>query len=181
MFLARWRARRANRNKIDQIHGEIVAAARDPRLYADFGVPDDLDGRFEAMSLCAGLVVRRLQALGGVGPDMAQDVVDRVFGGFEDALREMSIADAGVAKRMKSMISAFGGRNQAYDAALSARDANGLAAALSRNLFRAGAGPQAPGAAKLAECVLAWSEALDALPIESFAEGPFRFPKGDPR
>jgi hypothetical protein len=32
MILARWRARRANRILIEQIHGEIVAAARAPAL-----------------------------------------------------------------------------------------------------------------------------------------------------
>ena len=40
MILARWRARRANRILIDQIHGEIVAAARAPALYAQWAVAD---------------------------------------------------------------------------------------------------------------------------------------------
>ena len=100
MILARWRARRANRILIDQIHGEIVAAARAPALFQDLTVPDDLDGRFEMVTLHSGLVLRRLSALGPIGAAISQDLVDYVFQSFEDALREMSIGDAGVANRM---------------------------------------------------------------------------------
>src|SRR5580692_1415191 len=107
MILARWRARRANRILIDQIHGEIVAAARAPELYQDFAVPDDLDGRFEMVTLHAGLALRRLGALGPLGAAIAQDLVDCVFERFDDALREMAIGDAGVARRIKSMTAAF--------------------------------------------------------------------------
>src|SRR6202167_3955438 len=112
MILARWRARRANQTLIDQIHGEIVAAARAPTLFRDLAVPDDLDGRFEMVTLHSGLVLRRLSVLGPIGAGIAQDLVDCVFQGFEDALREMSISDAGVAKRRKSMARAFNGQTK---------------------------------------------------------------------
>ena len=39
MLFARWRARRANRALIEEIHGEIVAAARAPELYATSPFP----------------------------------------------------------------------------------------------------------------------------------------------
>src|SRR5271156_2911322 len=132
MILARWRARRANRILIDQIHGEIVAAARAPALFRAFAVPDDLDGRFEMVTLHCGLVLRRLSVLGPTAASIAQDLVDCVFQSFEDALREMSISDAGVAKRMKSMAAAFYGRNKIYAGALAAHDLGALAAALAR-------------------------------------------------
>ena len=51
MIFAHWRARRANRILIDQIHGKIVAAARRPALYADLGVADTFDGRFEMVDV----------------------------------------------------------------------------------------------------------------------------------
>ena len=173
MILARWRARRANRMLIDLIHGEIVAAARAPELYQRFAVPDDLDGRFEMMSLHSGLVLRRLGALGPTGAAIAQDLVDCVFQGFEDALRELAISDAGVARRIKSMAGAFYGRDKVYAEALAARDLDGLAAALARNACRA---PGAAAASALAARVARLAEALDAVPVEAFAEGRFRFP-----
>jgi cytochrome b pre-mRNA-processing protein 3 len=175
MILARWRARRANRILIDQIHGEIVAAARAPALFQDLAVPDDLDGRFEMVTLHSGLVLRRLSGLGPIGAGIAQDVVDYVFQGFEDALREMSIGDAGVAKRMKSMASAFNGRNKVYAEALEAHDIDALAAALARNAYRAMATTEAPRV--LAARAAGFAEALDSVTIEVFAEGRFRFPR----
>ena len=150
MFFAHWRARRANRLLIDQIHGEIVAAARAPALYQEAGVADTIEGRFEMVVLHAALVVRRLLALGPQGADMAQELVDRVFRGFEDALREMAIGDAGVARRIKTMAGDFAGRSRAYAAALDSGDEAALAAALARNVYGASAalargdGPRPP-------------------------------------
>src|ERR1700678_1312275 len=174
MILARWRARRANRILIDQIHGEIVAAARAPALFPDRAVPDDLDGRFEMVTSHSGLVLRRLSGLGPISAAIAQDLVDYAFQGFEDALREMSIGDAGVAKRMKSMASAFNGRNKVYAEALAAHDLGALAAALARNAYRRAT--TAERSLALATRVADVAETLDFLPIQAFAEGRFRFP-----
>ena len=161
MFIARWRARRANRILIDQLHGEIVAAARAPALYAQWAVADSLDGRFEMIVLHAGLVLRRLGALGDLGAEVGQDLVDCVFRHFEDALREMAIGDAGVAKRLKGMIEAFYGRNRVYGEALAANDAKALSAALARNVYRAADVSEAPCSRDLAAYVVAAATALE--------------------
>ncbi len=179
MLFARWRARRANRIPIDQIHGEIVAAARAPALFNDFAVPDDLDGRFEMISLHAGLALRRLGELGPSGAGIAQELVDLVFERFEDALREMSISDAGVVRRIKRMLAAFYGRNKVYGEALAAGDRDALAAALARNVYRVAGSAAAPRAGALAGRVFKVAEALECVPIEAFAEGRFRFPAAE--
>jgi len=181
MILARWRARRANRILIDQIHGEIVAAARAPALFQQFAVPDDLDGRFEMITLHAGLVMRRLRQLGANGEAIAQDVFDRVFEQVDDALREMSISDVGVAKRIKAMAEAFYGRNKVYDEALAARDSDRLAAALARNVYRDKQSLTAQSRA-LACRVVALAAALEHVPIQAFAQGRFKYPNpaGEP-
>jgi cytochrome b pre-mRNA-processing protein 3 len=176
MIVARWRARRANRILIDQIHGEIVAAARASELYARLCVADTLDGRFEMVALHAGLALRRLAELGDVGRQAAQDLVDCVFGHFEDALREMSYGDVGVARRMTRMAEAFCGRGRAYGEALTAGDAEALAAALARDVYGARDADNAPHARALAAYVLAVAAALDEVGIEAFVGGGFRFP-----
>ena len=176
MFFAHWRARRANRFLIDQIHGEIVAAARAPALYREAGVADTIEGRFEMVVLYAALLVRRLLALGPQGADVAQELVDRVFRGFEDALREMAIGDAGVARRIKTMAGDFAGRSRAYAAALDSGDEAALAAALARNVYGASAPPEATG---LARRVAAAAAALDLASFEDFAAGRFRFPPAE--
>ena len=176
MFFAHWRARRANRLLIDQIHGEIVAAARAPALYREAGVADTIEGRFEMVVLYAALLVRRLLALGPQGADVAQELVDRVFRGFEDALREMAIGDAGVARRIKTMAGDFAGRSRAYAAALDSGDEAALAAALARNVYGASAPPEATG---LARRVAAAAAALDLASFEDFAAGRFRVPPAE--
>ena len=177
MFFAYWRARRANRLLIDQIHGEIVAAARAPALYRENGVADTIEGRFEMIVLHAALVTRRLLALDSQGAEMAQELVDRVFRGFEDALREMAIGDAGVARRIKTMAGDFAGRSRAYSAALDSGDEAGLAAALARNVYGATTPP--PEATGLVRRVVAAAAALDRTPIEDFAAARFRFPAAE--
>src|SRR6201997_4505214 len=137
MILAQWRARRASRAVIEQIRGEIVAAARRPELYESLGAPDRIDGRFELLTLHAGLVLRRLKALGGLADAMAQELVDSVFQHFDDTLREMGMSDIAVAKRLKAMGRAFYGRNAAYAAALDEGSDGRLAAALARNVYGA--------------------------------------------
>jgi len=176
MFFAHWRARRANRLLIDQIHGEIVAAARAPALYQEAGVADTIEGRFEMVVLHAALLVRRLLALGPQGAEMAQELVDRLFRGFEDALREMAIGDAGVARRIKTMAGDFAGRSRAYAAALDSGDEAALVAALARNVYGASEVEGAPRSRDLAAYALSAALALEGEEIDAFSGGRFGFP-----
>ena len=72
-------------------------------LFTRLGVADTLEGRFEMVALHAGLVMRRLSALGDNGNDLAQIYVDRIFTGFDDALREMAIGDVGVDQKDEAL------------------------------------------------------------------------------
>jgi cytochrome b pre-mRNA-processing protein 3 len=180
MILAQWRARRANRILIDQLHGKIVAAARRPALYSDFGVPDTFEGRFEMVALHVGLVMRRLTRLAGIGPELAQELADSVFRHFDVALREIGISDVGVPKRIKRMAGAFYGRNRAYAEGLDGAGEERLAAALARNVYGAPEPASAPAAARLARAVRATAEALDQIPLETFAKGEVAFPELTP-
>jgi cytochrome b pre-mRNA-processing protein 3 len=177
MILARWRARRASKVLIEQLRGEIVAAARRPALYQALGAPGRLDGRFELLTLHAGLVLRRLVAIGGLGDDVAQDLVNSLFVHFDDTLREMALSDIAVSKRLKTMREAFYGRNTAYAAALDSRSREDLTAALARNVYGAEA-KRVPQAAALAEYVASIDAALSETPVENFVTGQFRFPEG---
>ena len=178
MILAQWRARRASKALIEQIRGEIVAAARRPELYEQLGAPDRMDGRFELLTLHAGLVLRRLAALGGVSDAIAQDLVNSLFSHFNDTLREIGYSDIGVSKRLKAMGSAFYGRNAAYAAALDDGSATELTTALARNVYGATSHQAGPKAEALARYITSLDAGLAAIPIEAFTEGRFRFPLG---
>jgi len=177
MILAHWRARRSNRVLIDQLHGKIVAASRKPALYRELGVPDRYDGRFEMVTVYAGLVIRRLTGLSGVGTELAQALADCVFRHFEVALREIGVGDVAVPKRLKRMAEAFYGRSKAYSEALDRSDREALIAAVARNIYGVADPARAPMAADLAALLRATADALDRTPLEVFARGEVEFPE----
>ena len=176
MVFARWRARRASKVLIERLRSEIAAAARRPALYEALGAPDRIDGRFELLTLHVGLVLRRLTAIGGLGCDVAQDLVNSVFVHFDDTLREIGLSDIAVSRRLKTMKEAFYGRNAAYAAALDSGARADLEAALARNIYGGGSGAARAGA--LADYVTTVDAALGETPLAEFASGRFRFPEG---
>ena len=131
--------RRRRADGIDPLYGAMMAAALNPVLFQRFGVPDTFEGRFEAVTLHACLVLRRLKALPPPAGDVAQELVDRIFDGFDSAMRSIGISDNGLPRRMKKFAKGFYGRLDAYSAALAADAApDQLSAALGRNLLEGG-------------------------------------------
>lgn len=122
----------------------LMQRARGPEFFGPLGVADTIDGRFDLVTLHAWLVLKRLEAQGA--RDLAQDVTDRLFIGFDEALRDLGVGDLGIGPRMKKFADAFYGRLQAYGAATSQGE---LADAILRNVYR-GDPAHADRAAKLA-------------------------------
>jgi cytochrome b pre-mRNA-processing protein 3 len=121
------------------LYGAAVSAARDPYLYTELGLPDTLDGRFDAISLHVILLIRRLNADGPDGQPMAQAVFDAMFRDMDINLREMGVSDLSVGKRNRAMWEALHGRAAAYTEAWS--DVSALSSALARNLWRGATPP----------------------------------------
>ncbi|MDQ6702796.1 MAG: ubiquinol-cytochrome c chaperone [Pseudomonadota bacterium] len=163
--------RSANRQLIDRLSGEIVAAARNPILFTMYGIEDSLEGRFESVTLHALLVLRRLNRMDPPAPEIAQDLTDAIFRSFEIALREMGVGDISVPKRMKTIAGAFLGRAAAYDRALRGGTPD-LAAALARNVYDGRKNPD-----RLARYVETVNEALVKASLEAFTVGPVPFPE----
>lgn len=130
------------------VYEAIVAAARHPLFYAEWGVSDNLDGRFDMITLHAFLVLDRLK---GVEQPFRQNLVDELFSDMDRSLREMGVGDLSVGKKVRKMAEVFYGRIGAYDKALqTSRD--DLEAAIARNVFPDG--PAGDNASKLAGYVL---------------------------
>lgn len=129
---------------IDAIYGMIVAQARLPVFYREYGVPDTVNGRFDMIVLHLWMVLRRFRAL--EAEDIPQALMDRFCSDLDGNLREMGVSDLTVPKRMLGFAGAFYGRSAAYDAAFAAGPAQ-LADALARNVLvsedGSGAGPLA--------------------------------------
>jgi len=117
------------------LYSQIVAQARQPVFYQTMDISDTAEGRFDMIVLHVVLVMRRLRAEGAGGRAKAQDLFDLFFADMDRNLREMGVSDLGVPKRIRAMVEAFYGRAAVYDAALDAAGAEGLHAALERNLF----------------------------------------------
>ncbi len=153
------------RTTIATLYKRIATASRAPGLYAALGIPDTVEGRFEALSLHMILVLRALRGLPAPADEVGKDLTDAFFRDMDASLREMGVGDTVVPKRMKKIAASFYGRAQAYDQPLNARDENGLAQALGRNAY----GSDAP-AAPLARYALAADRGLGSLSLEALLE-----------
>jgi cytochrome b pre-mRNA-processing protein 3 len=134
------------------LYGAIVAQARNPTLYRDFGVADTVTGRFEMVTMHVILVLDRLAALGEAVRPLGQRIFDLYVLDMDRSLRELGIGDLGVPKRMKKMAQAFFGRHEVYREALAAGDAARLTETIARNVYPTGS---AAAAERLAGYVLA--------------------------
>ena len=172
---------RSARRLVDRLHGDIVAAARQPALYVDCGVPDTLDGRFEMLVVHCSAVLRRLEAAPAPGSALAQDLTDSMFRHLDIALRETGVTDLGVPKRMKKLASAFFGRALAYADALAQDTDEPLAAAFARNIFGGSLAADDRRVARLARYARAVDKALSTTPNASLLAGMIAFPAaGEP-
>ena len=158
------------REAIESLYQRTAAASREPSLYLDLGIPDSVEGRFEAVTLHIILVLRRLSGLPDPAGEVAQDLVDCFFRHLDASLRELAVGDLAVPKRMKKLGEAFTGRSLAYQRALDTVDGD-LAATLARNVL----GESEP-AHRLASYVRDSEAELSAQNLEDLLrEGP-RFP-----
>jgi cytochrome b pre-mRNA-processing protein 3 len=114
--------------------------ARAPELFETCGIPDTLDGRFDALALHAALMIDRLQREPD-GEALAQAYFDAMFRHLDLTLREIGVQDLGVGRRIKIMAEGFHGRALAYRQAL--HGGRALDEVLRRNAY--GGRPPADG------------------------------------
>lgn len=157
---------------IDAIYGMIVAQARLPEFYEDFGAPDTVNGRFDLIVLHLWLVIRRLRELSADA--LAQDLFDHFCADMDANLREMGEGDTAVPRKMRKFVEAFYGRSLAYDRSLASGSAEDLADALARNIYgEAGAGANSR---RLAAYVIATADALGTSGLAALSAGAPMFP-----
>jgi cytochrome b pre-mRNA-processing protein 3 len=160
--------RRFHPRTIHTLYGAIVAQARRPEFYEEFGAADTVEGRFDMIVLHLVLVLRRLERE-PQGAALGRALVD-AFGRDMD---HMGVGDLAVPKQMKRMMEAFHGRARSYASALSGADPTALEQALARNVF---GGEGAPGAPRLAAYVRRAAGQLDAAQGAQFLRGGLAFP-----
>jgi cytochrome b pre-mRNA-processing protein 3 len=174
--------RSQNKPLIDRLNGEIMAAARQPTFFTEYGVADTVEGRFELLCVLATTTMRRIEKLPAPGPQIAQELTDAVFAGFDIALREIGVGDLTVPKKMKKMAQGWLGRGVAYRAALDAGDVAGMALAVARNVYGDEQLAGQERVMRLARYAFAQDKVMEGLDVEGVLGGPLPFidPAGVP-
>ncbi len=151
------------------LYAQTVAQARTPALYADLGVPDTTEARFELYSLHVYLLMARLKDQGEQAAETSQALFDTYLSALDNSLREMGVGDLSVGKRMRKLGEAFYGRVLGYEAALATLpDTAQLAALVTRTIYADADAGHAPA---LAAYIVARREALAAQPLERLYAG----------
>jgi cytochrome b pre-mRNA-processing protein 3 len=127
-----------------QLYGAVVAQARLPAFYRDFGIPDNVTGRFDMLALHLFLFSHRLsREADAVARQLSQDVFDEFTRELDDALRALGIGDTSVPKRKQAMVKGFYAQIDEFAPAIDAGDWNLLAERLSGRFFGGGAKAEA--------------------------------------
>ncbi len=158
---------------IHTLYGAIVAQARRPEFYEEFGIADTVEGRFDMIVLHLAIVVRRFRRE-PQGAALGRALLDAFGRDMDHNLREMGVGDLTVPKQMKRMMEAFYGRARSYESALAGDDPVALEQALVRNVF---AGGEPRGAVWLAEYVRRAAGQLDTVDGGQFLRGLLAFPE----
>ncbi len=123
----------ARKKKAIALYDALRAQSRLPAFYAQYAVPDTVDGRFEMLALHCYIMMRRLNEAGE--KKLSQSLFDVFFRNIEKNLREMGIGDLGVPKHMKRMMQGFNGRATHYETAILKGDDAELTQAIRQNIY----------------------------------------------
>jgi cytochrome b pre-mRNA-processing protein 3 len=150
----------------------VVTRAREPGLFAAWGVPDTVDGRFEVLALHAFLAMNRLKHEPSA-KRFAQTLFDIMFADLDRGVREMGATDLGVGRQVKAMARGFYGRIAAYEKGL--QEEAELGPALRRNLFGTVAAPAPEHIEAAAHYLRQEAGSLAAVPVERLLAGEVPF------
>lgn len=140
---------------------QLVKVARTRELFADCGVADTLDGRFDMLSTVLAVAMLRMERDAETLPASAR-LTELFVDDMDGQLREAGIGDPTVGKQLGRLVSALGGRCGALREGLAQADDAALVAAIERNVSFREDGSAACVAAKLRR----FAARLDALDYE---------------
>ncbi|MGH6734468.1 MAG: ubiquinol-cytochrome C chaperone family protein [Methyloceanibacter sp.] len=167
-----WRRRDAH---ADEIYGAIVAQARLPVFYQEFGVPDTLVGRFTVLLLHLFAVLHRLNDGDSKARSMGQALADRFTADMETVLREIGIGDLSIPKKVRGLAASSAALLQDFEEALKRGDA-AFAAAIARSLPLDETQADAVSG-RLVPYVKRIVRHLEHEPLQDICAGELKFPK----
>lgn len=165
--MLKWlKTRREDRCKAKELYGLIVTGARQPAFYAECGVQDTPEGRFEMVALHLFLVLERLRSSDGAEDRLSRYLLEAFVTDMDDCMREMGVGDLSVGKKVKRSAAVAFARFAAYREAFS--DPVALAGVLSKAM---------PGcdAARLARYAMASQKVLEGNDVADIRAGAVSF------
>lgn len=167
-FLSRIFGERDERAPLRPLYDAVVAAGRRPFWYREGGIPDTMDGRFDAISAVLAVVLIRLEQEGDRAKRESVLLTELFIDDMDGTLRQIGIGDVIVGKHVGKLVGALGGRLGAFRTALAKGE--GLEEAVRRNVFRE-APPSDDAAALVTARLNGFHEALAALPLSDLLAG----------
>lgn len=129
-----FKRRNSNEAFAAALYTRTAEQARAPVLFEACGIPDTLDGRFDALALHAALMIDRLRREPD-GEGLAQAYFDAMFRHLDLTLREIGVQDLSVGRRIKIMAEGLHGRALAYRDAMTGGSREPLTDVLRRNAY----------------------------------------------
>jgi len=156
------------REALIPLYRGIVERGRDAQWYAQGGVPDTQDGRFDMIAAILALTLLRIEGEGRTYASQSALLAEVFIDDMDGQLRQLGIGDIVVGKHIGKMLSALGGRLEAYREGF-AEDGN-AEEALLRNLYR-GEAPEQDEAGFTTSRLEAFAKALEKEPADAIIAG----------
>ncbi|MBH5321814.1 ubiquinol-cytochrome C chaperone family protein [Aurantiacibacter sediminis] len=120
------------RDELRDLWHATVGTSREPEWYADCGVKDSVEGRFDMIALVMSLVMLRMENSEELAPKTAL-LTELFVEDMDRQLRDSGVGDLSVGKNMGKLMSAIGGRMGSLRENMTESDAK-LAEILQRNM-----------------------------------------------
>jgi cytochrome b pre-mRNA-processing protein 3 len=171
-MLSLLRKNRALKQTARFLYGSIVTAARQRVIYAEWGAPDTLQGRFEVVLMHVVLAQDRLAAEGEGGVRLARALSEAFVSDLDACMREMTFGDLSVPREIRGATAALYDRWRAYRPLLGQERALGPVLA-DRLAYLGGAQVDV---ARLAAYLYRAHRVIGAQPREEVLAGRFAWP-----
>ena len=153
--------RKTNETELRPLWHRVVEVAREPGWYATGGVADTVPGRFDAITLVLSLVLLRMETSEPIRGLTAR-LTELFVSDMDGQLRQSGVGDVVMGKHMGKLMSAFGGRLDAFRSGLAEPDDTVLSAAIERNVTLIEGANPAVIAAELRVLAAALANSTDA-------------------
>ena len=153
--------RKTDETELRPLWHRVVEVAREPDWYATGGVADTVPGRFDAITLVLSLVLLRMETSEPTRAVTAR-LIELFVSDMDGQLRQSGVGDVVMGKHMGKLMSAFGGRLDAFRSGLAEPDDTALIAAIERNVTLIEGADPAVIAAELRVLAAALANSTDA-------------------